>query len=296
MTAIGVDIGGTKTLAGLVNAEGQVVSSRQAPTPSAAGPDAVLATAAELVTALDTDADVPVGVGAAGTIDHVTGTVRFATDHLPKWTGTAVADELHRRTGRTVVVDNDVNAAALAEARYGVGRDHDHLLLVAVGTGLGGGLISGGRVYRGRRNAALEIAHLYVGATGDDVCGCGRTGHLEAVASGTGIAQAYARASGEQTSTREVAERARAGEPTATEVLDHAGDTLGRALAGCVALFDVDVVALGGSVGPALLARATAAFEDDLFVAQTDVDLLPVALGANAVVVGAALMAVEGLT
>src|SRR5690606_22540707 len=184
--------------------EGKVVSSREAPTPSAAGPDAVLATAAELVTALDTDADVPVGVAAAGTIDHVTGTVRFATDHLPKWTGTAVADELHRRTGRTVVVDNDVNAAALAEARYGVGRDHDHLLLVAVGTGLRGGLISGGRVDRGRRTAALETAHLSAGATGVDASGRGRTGHPEAVATGAGTAQACARATDEHTGASEV--------------------------------------------------------------------------------------------
>ncbi|PSL00412.1 glucokinase [Haloactinopolyspora alba] len=286
MTAIGVDIGGTKTIAALVE-NGTVRDRSAGPTPAGSGPDAVLAHAAGLVGDLGARADVPVGVGTAGTIDPGTGVVRYATDSLPGWAGTPVAAELRHRTGRRVSVDNDVNAAALGEARHGAGREHGRVLLAAVGTGVGGGLVVGGRVCRGPRGTATELAHLYVGETADP-CGCGRHGHLEAVASGTGIAHAYARSSGEHVPAHEIARRADAGEAAAAGVLAHAADVLGRTLAGCVAVLDVDVVVLAGGVTPSVLEAATESYRHELLDPHADVALVPARLGGDAVAVGAA--------
>ncbi|MGC4789670.1 ROK family protein [Micromonospora sp. DT178] len=291
---LGIDIGGTKTIALMVTPDGQVAGGVQAPTPARHGPAMVLDTAAELAGRLLAGGRVAgVGVGAAGTLDPATGTVRYATDSLPGWRGTRIADELGARLDRRVHVDNDVNAAALAEAWTGAGHGREHLLLVAVGTGLGGALIRRGSLDRGARGAAGEVAHLPVPGAGQLRCGCGRQGHLEAVASGSGIAAAYALAGGEQVSGREVAARAAAGDAVARRVLDHAGETLGTALAGLVALLDPEAVVLAGGAAPAVLSAATRAYQAEVLPAWTHVPLLPAALGDNAVAIGAARMAME---
>ena len=291
---LGIDIGGTKTLAALVTPAGEVVGRTQAPTPARRGPAAVLDTAAGLAAQLlGGDRKTTVGVGAAGTIDPATGTVRYATDSLPGWAGTRVAAELGARLDRPVRVDNDVNAAALGETWAGAGRGRQHLLVVAVGTGLGGGLIRSGRVEHGARGAAGEIAHLPVPGAEELRCGCGRYGHLEALASGTGIAAAYARATGERVDGREVAALAETGDDAAREVLTRAGAALGAALAGLVALLDPQAVVVAGGAASALVPHAAAAYAIELLPAWADVPLLPAALGGDAVAIGAARLAME---
>ncbi|MGS2617744.1 ROK family protein [Micromonospora sp. LZ34] len=291
---LGIDIGGTKTIALLLTANGQVTGAVQAATPAKRGPTTVLDTVAELAGQLpDGHPIAGVGVGAAGTLDPTTGAVRYATDSLPGWRGTRIAEELGARLGRRVHVDNDVNAAALAEAWTGAGCGREHLLLVAVGTGLGGALIRYGRIERGARGAAGEVAHLPVPGAGQLRCGCGRRGHLEAVASGTGISAAYALATGEKMSGREIAARAAAGEAAARRILDQAGETLGAALAGLVALLDPQAVIMAGGAAPALLTAATRAYQAELLPAWADVPLMPAALGHQAVAIGAARIAME---
>lgn len=314
---LGIDIGGTKTLAVLVTPDGEVVGRTQAPTPARRGPTAVLDTAAGLAGQLLAGpaaagrvlAEVArppagagltgevsaVGVGAAGTIDSATGTVRYATDSLPGWAGTRIADELAARLGRSVRVDNDVNAAALGESWAGAGRGRSHLLLVTAGTGLGGGLIWNGRIEHGARGGAGEVAHLPVPGAERLRCGCGRYGHLEAIASGTGLAAAYALVAGELIGGSAVAERAETGDDVARGVLDRAGTALGRALAGLVTLLDPQAVLVAGGAANALLPAAIAAYRAELPPAWADVPLLPAALGADSVAVGAARLAMEDL-
>ncbi|MGC4789683.1 ROK family protein [Micromonospora sp. DT178] len=289
---VGLDIGGTKTAAALVGPDGEVLGRRLAPTPAGSGPAAVLDTAARLARELlDRGGAGPVGVGTAGTVDPATGTIRYATDSLPGWSGTPVADELAERLARPVRVTNDVNAAALGESWVGAGRDRRDLLLVAVGTGLGGAMLQHGRIATGSRGGAGEVGHLPAPGAERLRCGCGRYGHLEGVASGTGLSAAYALGTGLRITGRAVAERAAAGEPTAREVVDRAATALGRALAGLVALLDPQAVVLAGGAADALLPGARAAFTAELPVAWADVPLLPAALGADAVVVGAARLA-----
>lgn len=283
---LGIDIGGTKTLAALVGPDGTVLDRARADTPAAQGPDAVLRTAAELARRLGGTG--PVGVGAAGVIDPATGAVRYATDSLPGWAGTAVADVLAERIGRTVVVENDVNAAALGETWAGAARGSAHVLLVAVGTGLGGGLVRGGRVEHGARGGAGEVAHLPAPDADRLPCGCGRTGHLEGVASGTGLARAYRLRTGADVTGAEVAARSAAGDAAAAAVLATAGRALGRALAGLVALLDPQTVVLAGGAGQALLPHARDAYAAERLTLHADVTPVPAALGAAAVAVGAA--------
>ncbi|MGS2616418.1 ROK family protein [Micromonospora sp. LZ34] len=292
---VGVDIGGTKTVAALVTPAGEVVRRAEGQTPAGLGPAAVLDAAARLAgPLLEAAGAATVGIGSAGTIDPATGAVRYATDSLPGWRGTRIADGLRARLGREVRVENDVNAAALGEAWTGAGCGRGHLLLVAVGTGLGAGIVRTGRIEHGARGAAGEVAHLPAPAAQRLRCGCGRYGHLEAVASGTGLGAAYRLATGAAVTGREVAARAIAGDPAAAEVVSGAGEALGRALAGLVALLDPEAVVLAGGAGAVLLPAATAAYRGELLPAWADVPLLPAALGQDAVAVGAARLAMEG--
>ncbi|MFC8297886.1 ROK family protein [Micromonospora orduensis] len=290
---VGIDIGGTKTAAALVDRAGRVLERREAPTPARSGPEAVLDTAARLAGDLLGATTGPVGVGTAGTVDPATGSIGYATDSLPGWTGTPVADALAARLGRDVRVINDVNAAALGECWAGAGQDRADVLLVAVGTGLGGAVIRDGRVEAGARGAAGEVGHLPAQGAERLRCGCGRYGHLEAIASGSGLAAAYAIETGTHVTGRTVAERAAAGDGAAQRVVERAGAVLGAALAGLVALLDPDAVLVaGGAAGP-LLPAASAAYSAEVPAGWADVPLLPATLGVDAVLVGAARLAID---
>lgn len=281
----------------LVTPSGEVVERARTATPARRGPAAVLDTAAGLARRLlDLAGQATVGVGSAGTIDPATGAVRYATDSLPGWAGTRIADELARRLGRPVRVDNDVNAAAIGEAWTGAAAGLTHVLLVAAGTGLGAGLIRDGRVDHGARGAAGALAHLPVPGAERLRCGCGRYGHLEAVASGTGLAAAYALDTGETVTGREVAARAGDGDPAAAAVLARAGEALGRAIAGLVALLDPQAVVVAGGAAAALLPAAAPAYAAELLPAWADVPLLPARLGEEAAAVGAARLGMEERT
>ncbi|MFC5926476.1 ROK family protein [Micromonospora vulcania] len=290
---LGIDIGGTKTAAALVDRGGQVLERREVPTPARSGPGAVLDAAAQLATDLLGAAAGPVGVGTAGTVDPATGGIRYATDSLPGWTGTPVADALAARLGRRVRVTNDVNAAALGECWAGAGRDRAQVLLVAVGTGLGGAVVRDGRVEAGARGATGEVGHLPTPGAERLRCGCGRYGHLEAIASGSGLAAAYAIETGTRVTGRTVAERAAAGDAVAQRVVQRAGTALGAALAGLVALLDPEAVLVAGGAAGTLLPAASAAYSAELPTGWGDVPLLPATLGADAVVVGAARLAID---
>ncbi|MGQ5262881.1 ROK family protein [Micromonospora sp. ZYX-F-536] len=295
MTApvVGIDIGGTKTAAALVDRVGQVLERREVPTPARSGPGAVLDAAARLATDLLGAAAEPVGVGTAGTVDPATGGIRYATDSLPGWAGTPVADALAARLGRPVRVTNDVNAAALGECWAGAGRDRAHVLLVAVGTGLGGAVVRNGRVEAGARGAAGEVGHLPAPGAERLRCGCGRYGHLEAIASGSGLAAAYSIETGTRITGRNVADRAAAGDRVAQRVVERAGTALGAALAGLAALLDPEAVLVTGGAAGALLPAASVAYSAEVPAGWADVPLLPATLGADAVVVGAARLAID---
>jgi glucokinase len=184
------DIGGTK-IAGGVSVGGAIHCRTEVATGAADGPDAVLGRIVSLgrkvltafACAFPAAGEPAVaGVATAGQVDPTTGTLVFATDSLPGWIGLALGPQLAAALGLPVFVDNDVNCFALAEAMVGAGRGYRHLLLVAVGTGIGGGLVVDGQLYRGRRGGAGEIGQILVVPDGGRPCSGALTGCLEAYA------------------------------------------------------------------------------------------------------------------
>lgn len=296
MTAltIGVDLGGTKIAGGRVAPDGTVVGDVvRVPTPANDGPDAILAAIVDVVARLRTgghDIDA-VGVAAAGVIDDE-GRVTSATDLLPGWAGTHVTRSVAHATGLPVVTLNDVHAAALGEATVGAGRGCGSVLLAAVGTGIGGGLVREGRAVAGRAGVAGSVGHVVVPDAVGHMCSCGVDGHAEAAASGPALERHYAALGGNRLGLRDVVDLAAAGDPRAREVLARGSRVLGRALAGAVSVLDPDVVVVGGGVaqiGPTYLDGVATALREDLMPAVRDVPVVAAALGTDAPIVGAAV-------
>ncbi|HUF34052.1 MAG TPA: ROK family protein [Acidimicrobiales bacterium] len=306
---IGVDLGGTKVLAALVD-DGEVVSSEKIPTPSSGGVDAVVATITKAVEALDCSLDDVggVGVGAPGVVDPTSGTV-LAAPNVPGFDRPVpLAALLAEALGvERVAIDNDVNAAALGEHRHGAGRGTDDLLVVFVGTGVGGGLVLGGKVRRGPSGLAGEIGHMVVAHRDGRRCGCGRPGHLEAYA-GRAAMEVEARrrhAAGEPTWLVERVGEGRmksgtwrgaieAGDAVAIELVDDAVVALGAALASVVHAVDLELVVVGGGLadklGPPFVGRIEQEVRSRLLVPSSPLRVVPAELGDSSGVVGAALL------
>lgn len=262
---IGVDIGGTKVAAGVVDEKGQVVARLKRETPSK-NPDATEDTIAGVVNELAATYDVQaVGLGAAGFIDSERSTVLFAPNLA--WRNEPLRAAVQKRVGLPVVVENDANAAAWGEARFGAGRGEAHLIVVTVGTGIGGGIVLDGELYRGRFGIAGEYGHMRVVPEGVR-CGCGNKGCWEQYASGNALVRearelahtdsplatrmlelAGGRPEGITGPTVTIA--AKEGDPAAVELFEEVGQWLGVGIAALVAVLDPGAVVVGGGVSEA---------------------------------------------
>lgn len=297
---LGVDVGGTKIAAGLVSYDGALLTGVVRPTPAAQGPGAVLDAIAAAVTELPGwDGADGLGIGTGGVLDRDRGIVLSANDLLPGWAGTELAGELTGRLALPVAADNDANVFALAEQTYGAGAGCDSALYASVGTGIGGGLVTGGRLLRGAHWTAGEFGHIAVPEAAGRPCNCGRRGHLEAVSSGPAITARYRELSGDQdvSDLREVAALAveAAGE-RATAALTEGARALGRALAGLVNTLDPERVVVGGgvaSVGAPFWEPLTEAFAAELLPGPAALRPVPAQLGPRAAVIGAAALLLE---
>lgn len=305
---IGVDIGGTKALGVLLDADGTVLAERRADSPAGSFADLVSVTAA-LAADLG-GADEPLGVGVAGYVDR-SGTVR-TSPNLPGLVDAPLRDAIAAETGRTVTVDNDANAAAVGEATYGAARGADDVLLVTLGTGIGGGLVLGGRLYRGAFGGAGEIGHFTVDR-GGPVCACGAPGHWEAIASGVALGElGRARAGAGRAPAlvtrvggsvaavtgEVVGEAAAAGDPDAVAIVADYADNVAIGLAGLVAVLDPAVVVIGGGVcalGEVLLVPLRAAYLAHVEGGEhrPEIGIVPASLGPRAGAIGAAVLARE---
>jgi len=308
--SIGVDIGGTKVAAGVVDAEGRVVARARRLTPGR-DPRAVEATIAEVVRVLRADHEVvAVGIGAAGFVDADRARVLFAP-HLA-WRNEPLRDAVAEVLGLPVVVENDANAAAWAEWRFGAGRGETHLVCVTLGTGIGGGILMDGAVQRGRHGMAGEFGHMVVVPDGHR-CECGNRGCLEQYASGNVLgreARELARAGSPVTMPLMervggdiealvgplITEAAQDGDPCAIELFEEVGRWLGIGLANLAAALDPGLFVIGGGVsdaGELLLRPARESFRRTLTGRgfRPEPRILAAALGPEAGMVGAADLA-----
>jgi glucokinase len=308
--AIGVDIGGTKVLAGVVDEAGIVLDSTRRLTPGddVAETEAVIADAVnELAGRHQVSA---VGIGAAGWIANDRATVLFSP-HLA-WRNEPLRDALAEAIGVPVVVENDANAAAWAEYRFGAARDCPVAVMVTLGTGIGGGLVVSGVLYRGAYGVSCEYGHMTVVQDGRR-CACGNRGCWEMYASGTALARdareladispvgahrlmKLAGGDRDRLTGPLVTEAAREGDPAAVEIYTEMGRWLGRGLANLAAVIDPTVFVIGGGVseaGDLLLLPARQSFNESLtgrgFRPAADVRLAE--LGPQAGLVGAADLA-----
>lgn len=314
LCVIGVDLGGTKTAAGIVDAAGTLHAAESRPTPASAGAAAILATAVGLVTSLLAQAraaglaPVAVGIGAAGVIDAQDGSVLSATDSLTGWAGTPLAAHLSEQAGLPAYAVNDVHAHNLGEHWKGAAAGAASSLLVAVGTGVGGSLILAGEPHLGARAVAGHVGHFASPFAYDDggralPCSCGRAGHVEAIASGPSIALLYERLAGAAVpagtvSAREVASRAAAGEAVAVRALAIGAAAAGQAVGGLANVLDPSVVVIGGGVsaaGDLWWHPFRAALRAELMDPLAGLPVVPAALGSGAALVGAAKLAFDRL-
>jgi glucokinase len=307
---IGVDIGGTKVAAGVVDERGVIIATTHRHTPAdntARIEDAIAATVQELTSEYDVDA---VGVGAAGFIDAQRSTVMFAPNLA--WRDEPLQASLQRRLQLPVVVENDANAAAWAEVRFGAGRGANHVVALTVGTGIGGGIVVNGQLLRGQFGAAAEFGHFTVVPDGR-CCGCGLRGCWEQYASGRALereAHELARASPtmagdllrlaggrpEDITGQTVTQAAAAGDVAALHCFEVIGTWLGRGLAGLAAILDPGLFVIGGGVsaaGEVLRVPASAAFREHLTGGghRPTAELRIAELGPQAGLVGAADLA-----
>jgi glucokinase len=241
---IGVDVGGTKILAGVLDLDGAVLERREVPTPTDSQ-EALLDRLVEAVQALPPDGVEAVGFGVPSRIDQATGDTLGGAVNLPLGE-VPFRDFMRERLGLPVAVDNDANVAAFAEWRLGAARGTSTMVMLTLGTGVGGGVVIDGRPYRGW----AELGHVVVVADGDPCQGrCTGRGHLEAVASGTAADRRAQRLWGPDVGSEQLVARARDGDAAAAAELTAMGRLLGAAIGSFVNVFGPEVVVLGGGLG-----------------------------------------------
>ena len=267
-TFVGVDVGGTKVAAGLVDANGEIISHRRVPMVSSASPqeglDAVLSAIAQVLA--DGAAVSGIGICAPGPLDPKTGII-LNPPNLPCWRNFPLAKLVQQKYRVSVKVDNDANAAALAEARWGAGRGYRTVFYATIGTGIGTGIVMDDHIYHGRTGAAGEGGHVSIDYRGP-ICLCGKPGCIEILASGTALAKRASEriAAGTKSSmldlvggnlsamTGEIIGKAsKAGDALAREVLAEATEMLALWLSNMIDLLDPDVIVIGGGAAALLL-------------------------------------------
>jgi glucokinase len=310
--AIGIDVGGTRIAAGLVERKGRIVRETKMLTPKTAGPfgivDAIVGMIEEITAGVHASEIAGVGMGLPAQVDFLRQSVEFSTN-LPLG-GVDVRGLVMSRLKYPVTIDNDGHTAALGESQFGAGKGIRDFVMVTLGTGVGGGIVLGGKLNRGSRGFGGEVGHLVIDVDGPP-CPCGGRGHLESYAARPAIIRdarkavaTYAGSSitrlaggDENAITAEIViDGANAGDPAAVEIMEHVGDMLGEAFVGLVNILNPQAIIVGGGIGescPMVSERAAARVADEALAGRREVKVLIAALGNDAGVAGAAALAFE---
>lgn len=311
--ALGIDLGGSNIKAGIVNSKGEILREVSLPAEADRGPahviDQIAKSIHELLDGFSVNKEgfTGIGVGAPGTVDLDGGTVKYPPN-FPGWTVVRLGEELQKKFDLRVEVDNDANAAAIGEARFGAGVGYQDFIMVTLGTGVGGGLILNGKIYRGPFGGAGELGHMSIDYDGPQ-CNCGNRGCVEVyvgakyltkravekvkVASESKILE-YADRDLTKISPRFISLAAEQGDPTALEVLSETGTYLGIGLASVVNLLDVRIIIVGGGIAgagkPLFHATEESVKQHVLKPMSENVKVLPAQLGNSAGILGAAAL------
>ncbi|MBI4278481.1 MAG: ROK family protein [Armatimonadetes bacterium] len=290
--AVGVDVGGTHVRAALVDREGHVLHHLRTGTPPEGG-DALLAEVAGLVHALRHSRRGStiegIGVGTGGVVEPGTGRVLSATALIREWAGKNLAAEIEERCGHPCRVDNDGNAQALGELRYGAGQRFGHFVLITIGTGVGGGIVVDGRVYRGARGGAGEVGHVAV--PGGGPCSCGRRDCLEGAVGGRAVERLW-----EERTGAPAADLFTRGprDPDVDVFMRERAEILAVGIASVVNILNPQaVIVAGGPLYRSHLEWIQARVRELVLPACAAVEVMPSAVGEHLGVVGAAALVWE---
>ena len=296
--AIGVDLGGTKILAGVVTRTGEILRRHERPTPQDSQESVLRELEAAVVELLD-DEVAALGFGVPSPIDQPRGVVVECVNvHL---VDAPLRDRMHARFGLPVGLDNDANAAAIGEWRAGAGRGVDDLVMLTMGTGLGGGVIQRGRPMRGARGGGMELGHVVIVHDGLPCQGaCRGRGHLEPYVTGLAAAAAAQKAFGPAADAHRLVRLAREGDETARSILAEIGGYLGSGMGSFANIFEPDLIVIGGGFGVAawdyVIPRAEAVMRRETLLPMRDVvRVVPAELGTAAGSIGAGFVAFEAL-
>ncbi len=256
MFLVGVDLGGTNIKAGLVDDTGRLIKKLSIPTEAHLGRDRVIenvcAAARDAADSIKWENVRAVGVGSPGPLDHRTGVV-ITAPNLPGWENVPLADKVSAKLGVKAFVENDANAACWGEYWVGAGKDYGSMVLLTLGTGIGGGIILDGRLWRGSTGAGAEIGHMVIDCDGEE-CACGNRGCLESYASAPATVSRFLRMKKETSSEMTadiIYEKALAGDVTARKALEETGRYLGVAVANIANVLNPEIVLLSGGLAGA---------------------------------------------
>ena len=290
---IGVDLGGTKILAGSINGEGRVLERREVPTPTGSQAALLEGVAAAIEPLVDAGI-AALGFGIPSVIDRRTGQA-LGSNNIPL-ENVFLGEVMSERFGVPATIENDANVATLAEWKLGAGRGAENMIMLTLGTGVGGGAVLDGALFRGW----AELGHIVVVADGPPCQGnCTGRGHLEALASGNAADRAAEKLWGAGSTAELLVDRASDGDAAALEALSGIGHLLGAAIGSFVNVFGAEVVIVGGGFG---IAAAEYLFPSALEIARREVQLeasraalriLKAELGSDAGLIGAGLLAFE---
>jgi glucokinase len=296
LRVIGVDVGGTKTLAAVVSREGAIEKQVVHPT-DVSSQDALLAGLDAIVEELrGRDEIAALGFGIPSRVDQRSGRA-VASVNIPL-ADVDFRDRMRERHGIPVGIENDANAATIGEWHAGAAKGARNAVMLTLGTGVGGGLILDGRPFRGTTGVGAELGHIVIGLDGPP-CGCGGHGHLESYAAGPVADRAARKLYGKDSDGHELVERGRKGEREAVEALAEIGRGLGAGVASFVNVFEPEIVVVGGGFGTAgelLLGPAREVLaQEGLEPARETVRVVSAELGFHAGVIGAGMIAFEAL-
>jgi glucokinase len=296
--AIGVDLGGTKILAGVVTREGEILRRHEWPTPTHSQEELLAAIEAAVSELLD-DSVAAIGFGIPAPIDQKRGRVFVATN-IPL-ADVDFRDRMQKRFKTPIGLDNDANCAAIGEWRIGAARGATDVVMLTLGTGVGGGVIANGAPFRGGGGAGMELGHVVVIAGGPPCQGtCTGHGHLEAAASGHAADLAAKAAFGPEADAHSLVRLASEGDAQAQEELQRIGALLGAGLVSFANIFNPSLIVIGGGFGVAAWDHVIPTAErvlrrEALLPAREEVRVVPAELGTTAGVIGAAFVAYEAL-
>ena len=261
MLAVGIDIGGTKILGALVDQAGQVLEERRVPSP-ANDPNQMVSVVSDLILELSADHEIAgVGVAAAGFMDKARTEILYAPNL--NWRHEPLKQRISERIGRDLIIENDANAAGWAEFRFGAARDVDSMVMLTLGTGVGGAVVNDGQLLTGGFGIGAELGHITVVDQGEQ-CGCGRKGCLEQYASGTALLRAAKRLADSESSEgarlrelqlqagelsgHEVYQAVQEGDSGALQLVTEAAKRLGHGMASITAVLDPEIFVIGGGL------------------------------------------------